>query len=128
MSPCRLFFQVSGQGPYFGQAAWFKKFHHEQLPSAIERYSKEVNRVTGVLETQLSQQKEKYPDGDGPWLVGNKKTYADISFIMWHIVIQAIIDKEAFDEDDYPNVKQWITKMRESEPTKKVLEVAMAGH
>lgn len=26
-----LFFQASGQGPYFGQVAFFKKFHHEQV-------------------------------------------------------------------------------------------------
>ncbi len=24
-----LFFQASGQGPYFGQASWFKNFHPE---------------------------------------------------------------------------------------------------
>jgi len=122
-----LFFQASGQGPYFGQAAWFKKFHHEQLPSAIERYSKEVNRVTSVLETQLSQQKEKFSDGDGPWLVGNKRTYADIAFIPWHVIIQMVIDKDAFNEDDYPNVKEWITKLKNAEATKKVLEAALAN-
>jgi glutathione S-transferase len=33
-----LFYQTTAQGPYYGQAAWFTKFHHEQLPSAKERY------------------------------------------------------------------------------------------
>src|SRR5271156_4594531 len=29
-----LHFQMSGQGPYYGQAAWFIHLHHEKLPSA----------------------------------------------------------------------------------------------
>lgn len=44
-----LAFQISGQGPYYGQAVWFTRLHHERLPSATERYEKEVGRVTGVL-------------------------------------------------------------------------------
>jgi glutathione S-transferase len=35
-------FQISGQGPYFGQAAWFGNFHPEKIPSAVTRYQKEV--------------------------------------------------------------------------------------
>lgn len=50
-----LFFQTSGQGPYYGQAAWFKKFHRERLPSALERYVKEAHRVTAVLEGHLTR-------------------------------------------------------------------------
>jgi glutathione S-transferase len=34
-----LYFQATGQGPYYGQAARFKKFHSKQVPSAIERYN-----------------------------------------------------------------------------------------
>ena len=79
-----LYFQTSGQGPYFGQCTWFTQYHSEQLPSAIERYTKEVNRVSAVLDGYLAQQKHKYgAAGDGPWLVGNKFSYADIAFIPW---------------------------------------------
>lgn len=89
-----LFFQASGQGyvtpsrfpsaghgglildrycrPYFGQAAVFIMSHPEKLPSAIERYHKEMLRVLGVLESVLSKQE---------WLVGGKCTVADLSFI-----------------------------------------------
>ncbi len=62
-----LFFQTTGQGPYYGQAGWFRMFHAEKIPSAIERYAKEVNRVTGVLETHLAKQKVNAA-GDGPWV------------------------------------------------------------
>jgi len=35
--------EVSLKGPYFGQAAWFNNFHPEKVPSAVERYQKEVS-------------------------------------------------------------------------------------
>lgn len=46
-----LFFQTTGQGPYFGQAAVFKMFHHEKLPSAVERYVKASPTATSSLES-----------------------------------------------------------------------------
>ncbi|OJT13983.1 Glutathione S-transferase 2 [Trametes pubescens] len=67
-----LFFQASGQGPYFGQAGWFMRFHPEKFPSAVERYQKEILRVLGVLNDVLSKQE---------WLVGDKCTVADLCLI-----------------------------------------------
>lgn len=93
-----LYFQASGQGyvlvfglqpesgdgglrnspestcdrPYFGQAGWFILFHPEPVPSAIERYRKEILRVWGVLESVLATQE---------WLVDGRCTVADLSFI-----------------------------------------------
>ncbi|CAL8576696.1 Transcriptional regulator ure2 [Xanthoria parietina] len=70
-----LMFQMSGQGPYFGQCGWFNVLHPEKLPSAIERYSNEVKRVLGVLEQALRGKQ---------WLVGDKCTYADLAFVTWN--------------------------------------------
>ena len=67
-----LFFQASGQGPYFGQVGWFTFYHPEKIPSAIERYKNEIRRVLGVLDSVLSKQE---------WLAGGKCTIADLSFI-----------------------------------------------
>jgi glutathione S-transferase len=105
-----LFFQTTGQGPYYGQAAWFKVFHQEKLPSALERYTKEINRVTSVLEVHLAKQKV---DGDsgGPWLVGNKISYADLVFVSWQTIIPKLIEKDEYNPDDFPQVKQWIDKL-----------------
>jgi len=118
-----LYFQTTGQGPYYGQAAWFKKFHQEQLPSAIERYVNEVNRVSGVLDGYLAQQKQEHGDSaDGPWLVGNKLSYADLSFISWQKVIAVILTKEEYNEDKFPHLKEWLGKMTSREKVKTVLE------
>jgi glutathione S-transferase len=48
-----LHFQMSGQGPYYGQAAWFAKFHPEQIDSAKDRYFEQIKRVLGVLNKAL---------------------------------------------------------------------------
>ncbi len=104
-----LFFQVSGQGPYYGQAAWFKSFHHEKLPSAVERYVGEINRVTGVLERVLKEKAEA--GAKGPWLVGDKYSFADLSFISWQTIIQKLIGTDEFNQDDYPHVKDWTERI-----------------
>ncbi len=122
-----LYFQVSGQGPYYGQAVWFTKFHAEQVPSALERYAKEVNRVSGVLDGHLARQKQKHGSSagsDGPWLVGNKLSYADIAFIPWQRIIGSVLEKDKYNEDDYPHVKEWLGKMTSREAVKTVLESA----
>lgn len=120
-----LYFQVTGQGPYYGQAVWFKRYHPEQVPSAIERYAKEINRVTGVLDEYLAQQKQEHggsAGSDGPWLVGNKLSYADIAFIPWQRSIGKILKKDEFDQDNFPHVKEWIGKMNSRESVKAVYE------
>ncbi|OCH86403.1 glutathione S-transferase [Obba rivulosa] len=109
-----LFFQASGQGPYFGQAGWFTLFHPEKLPSAVERYQKEILRVFGVLETVLSQRE---------WLVGNKYTVADISFIPWNqiAVTRLVAGYEGFNfEKDFPSVAKWHNKLLAKDAVKKV--------
>ncbi|OBZ70268.1 Glutathione S-transferase 2 [Grifola frondosa] len=100
-----LFFQASGQGPYFGQAYWFKAYHPEKVPSAIERYQKETIRVLGVLESVLSKQE---------WLVGGKFTVADVSFVPWDISAfdALLVDYPGFSlEKDFPAVKAWHEKV-----------------
>lgn len=42
------------------------------MPSALERYRNEIQRVLGVLDGVLAEQE---------WLVGGRATVADMSFI-----------------------------------------------
>jgi len=112
-----LFFQASGQGPYFGQAGWFVNFHPEKLPSAIDRYKREIIRVLGVLESVLSKQE---------WLVGGKLTIADISFVTWNNTAFTYLlgDVEDFNaERDVPSVLAWHNKVKEVPSVKKLFEL-----
>lgn len=58
-----LHFQMSGQGPYYGQAIWFHKYHSEQVQSAKDRYTEQTIRVFSVLNNILEGKE---------YLVGNK--------------------------------------------------------
>ncbi|CAG8910174.1 unnamed protein product [Penicillium egyptiacum] len=119
-----LHLQATGQGPYYGQAYWFKIYHAEKVPSAVKRYVDEVKRVTGVLDKWLGKQKEGNDKnlGDGPWLVGNKMSYADVAFIPWQKGARAALGDGEFDADEFPNEKEWFARMISKEPIKAVLD------
>jgi len=116
-----LYFQTTGQGPYYGQAMWFIVYHHEQLPSARERYVKEVGRITSVLNDHLAMQK---PDADGNlWLVGSKLSYADLAFVTWQNTVNQQIKKDEFDPDKYPHTQKWLKTMLARPSAKKILKL-----
>lgn len=97
-----LHFQTSGQGPYFGQGAWFFKFHPEQIPSAQDRYRNEIDRVTGVLDRHLAATGDDY-------LVGGKFTYADAAFIPWYWMTDFILGEEKAEaiRSKHPHWQKW---------------------
>ena len=108
-----LHFQTSGQGPYFGQATWFVHLHHEKLPSAKERYLKEILRVTKVLDSELKGK---------DWLVGGKCTFADLAFVPWYGMVSFINQEGTLDLDkDCPNYAKWMKALLERPAVKKVM-------
>lgn len=89
--------------------------HPEKLPSAIERYNKEVKRVVGVLEGWLAGKE---------WLVGNKCTFADLSFAPWNDRLDsALMTPPGEDKfEGFPNVKNWHERMAARPSWKKAME------
>ncbi|EKM51819.1 uncharacterized protein PHACADRAFT_262181 [Phanerochaete carnosa HHB-10118-sp] len=108
-----LYFQASGQGPYFGQVGWFTFYHPEKVPSAVERYRNETKRVFGVLESVLSKQE---------WLVGDRLTVADISFVPWNIAATTRLLENFEFEKEFPATAKWHNKLFERPAVKKVWE------
>ncbi|KXJ94643.1 glutathione transferase 1 [Microdochium bolleyi] len=97
-----LHFQMSGQGPYYGQYIWFSRHHPEKLPSAVERYEQQILRVVSVLDKALEGKE---------YLVGNKFTYADLALISWeHAVHLFHPDLEAMTAK-YQNYTQWLARL-----------------
>ncbi|EPS97014.1 glutathione S-transferase C-terminal-like protein [Fomitopsis schrenkii] len=112
-----LFFQASGQGPYYGQASWFILYHPEKVPSVLERYGKEIVRVLGVLEGVLSKQE---------WLVGGKYTVADIAFVPWHLLTFTQLPElrpEVSLERDFPSVYKWHNAVISRKPIAELVEL-----
>ncbi|OOQ83833.1 putative glutathione S-transferase [Penicillium brasilianum] len=106
-----LHFQMSGQGPYFGQAVWFTRFHPEKIESAKERYVKEIRRVSGVLDKFLA---------DKEYLVGDKFSFVDLAFIPWFFVVTL------FDIDlakEFPNVEAWLNRQKARPAVEKALKL-----
>ncbi|CAN8097854.1 unnamed protein product [Discula destructiva] len=112
-----LHFQMSGQGPYFGQAAWFRMYHPEVVLSARKRYDEQLVRVVGVLDRILEGK---------TYLVGEKCTYADIAFFPWNNLIKLLFGDEAataVPESQYPNFWAWHKRVLERPAVQKALEI-----
>lgn len=141
-------FQMSGQGPYFGQLVWFSnvglscvrrlfitlspsqhkapaaysrsQYHIEQLPSAIERYKKEQDRVFSVIDLHLSRTKTAY-------LIGDKCSYADLMFVPWQRS-NKMLPTSAFIDDvlpeKYPLAHAWRMRLLEHKAVKEAMRIA----
>ncbi|GJF00122.1 glutathione S-transferase [Phanerochaete sordida] len=107
-----LFFQASGQGPPFGNAAWYAIFSPEKPPAVLARFRAEVKRVLAVLESVLANQE---------WLVGGKVTVADLSFIPWNnFVIPDAVEPDFDFEKEFPATAAWHKKLFERPTVQKV--------
>ena len=93
-----LMFQMGSIGPMFGQAHHFLRFAPEKVPYAIERYTREVRRLYGVLETRLAQASH---------LAGDEYTIADIATYPW----VARHEWHAIDLADFPHVREWFERL-----------------
>ncbi|KAL2788368.1 glutathione S-transferase [Aspergillus keveii] len=107
-----LHFQMSGQGPYFGQFSWFTRFHPEKVQSAIDRYLNEIRRVSGVLDGVLK---------DREYLVGDRFSYADAAFLPWFDSVPFFTDAIKFDTE-FPHLWAWLEKTRTRPAIAKVWE------
>lgn len=88
-----LMFQMGGVGPMLGQAHHFRQYAPEQIPYAVQRYTKEAGRLYGVLDRRLAQSQ---------WLADDY-SIADISVFPWirpH-------ERQGQNLADFPNLKRW---------------------
>ncbi|MGJ7902677.1 glutathione binding-like protein [Lysobacter sp. 1R34A] len=69
-----LFWQMAGLGPMAGQAGHFRVYAPEPLAYAIERYTREVERLYGVLDRRLAGR---------AYLAGDDYSIADIACYPW---------------------------------------------
>jgi len=76
---------------------FFLNFASEHVPIAVARFSKETERLYGVLEQQLSER---------PYVAG-EYSIADMAIYPW--VLQH--DKQGMMLDGYPNVAAWLEKI-----------------
>ncbi|WP_029355118.1 glutathione S-transferase N-terminal domain-containing protein [Bosea sp. 117] len=92
-----LFWQMGGLGPMAGQAHHFRIYAPEKLPYAIERYSNEVHRLYGVMNTRLR---------DRAFLAGDY-SIADIACVGWAKLWQ----RQGIDIAEFPHFARWLETM-----------------
>jgi GST-like protein len=87
-----LFWQVGGLGPMAGQANHFLNYAPEDLPYAKKRYSDEVHRLFGVMNTRLATRK---------FLAG---AYSIADMACWSWVLSG---SKYTPLEDFPHLKAW---------------------
>ncbi len=92
-----LFWQMAGLGPMAGQAHHFRIYAPEKIPYAIERYTKEVHRLYGVMDRRLA---------DRPFLAGDY-SIADIACIGW----AKLWERQGQDIKEFPHVAGWLERV-----------------
>jgi GSH-dependent disulfide-bond oxidoreductase len=88
-----LMFQMGSIGPMFGQANHFRAYAPEKIPYAIDRYTKEANRLYGVMDRRLKD--HQYVAGD--------YSIADIAIFPW----MRYGDRRGVNVGEFPNVTRW---------------------
>lgn len=70
-----------------------------------------MKRVLGVLEDILKDKK---------YLVGEKATYADLSFVTWNWVVNLFPDFAGW-KTEFPSVAAWHERLEKRESVQKIL-------
>lgn len=89
-----LFWQMGGLGPMTGQYGHFNVYAPERIPYAIDRYTREAQRLLGVLDRRLAGRE---------FIVGDAYTIADMAAWPW---INPY-DRAPLDLAPYPEVRRW---------------------
>ena len=89
-----LMWQMAGLGPMSGQYGHFTVYASEKILYAIDRYTREVQRLLGVLDTQLAKH---------AYVAGDDYSIADMAIHPW---VNAY-DKAPLDMTPYPALQRW---------------------
>lgn len=104
-----LFFQMASIGPMSGQGYHFRGLPAAKAnPYAVSRFTKEVKRLYGVMDKQLSSRD----------FIAGAYSIADMALYPW------ILPKPlGQDMDDFPNLQAWRTRMSARGGVKKGMSV-----
>jgi len=90
-----LMFQMSGVGPMMGQANVFLRYFPEKIQAAIDRYQREVTRLFGVMDKQLSTH---------DYIAGG---YSIADMALWPWV--SGYEWSGVSVDEFAHLKRWLT-------------------
>jgi GST-like protein len=109
-----LFWQMAGLGPMAGQAIHFRRYAPAPIDYAIARYSDEVNRLFGVMNSRLAGH---------PFLAGRSYSIADIACVGW----VRLAERAGQDLADFPHLKRWFEIIRARPAVKRAFAIRIAA-
>jgi GST-like protein len=104
-----LFWQVGGLGPMAGQAVHFRRYAPEPIAYAVARYSDEVNRLYGVMNSRLA---------DREFLAG-RYSIADIACVGW----VRLAERQGQDLAQFPHLRRWFETIRARPAVKRAFAI-----
>ncbi|MGB4116751.1 MAG: glutathione S-transferase N-terminal domain-containing protein [Polaromonas sp.] len=109
-----LMWQMGGLGPMAGQNGHFLLYAPEKIAYAIDRYGKEVDRLYGVLNTQLGATQA--------YVAGSDYSIADMAIFPWVRTHKA----QQVDLTKFAHVERWYNALFERPAVKRGLDVGKA--
>jgi GST-like protein len=104
-----LFWQMGGLGPMAGQAVHFRRYAPEQIPYALARYTDELNRLYGVMNTRLAKRE----------FLAGRYSIADIACVGW----VRLAERQGQDLARFPHLKRWFETIRAREAVKRAFAI-----
>lgn len=105
-----LMFQMGGVGPMLGQTHHFRLYAPEKINYAIDRYTKEANRLYGVMDRQLAKNE---------YIAGKTYSIADIAIFPW----LRNWKNQGVDLSQYPHVQAWFNAIEKRPAVMRGVEV-----
>jgi GSH-dependent disulfide-bond oxidoreductase len=104
-----LFWQMGGLGPMAGQATHFRGYAPEQIAYAIARYTDEVNRLYGVMNTRLARHE----------FLAGRYSIADMACVGW----VRLAERQGQDLRQFPDLKRWFEAVRARPAVKRAFAI-----
>jgi GST-like protein len=104
-----LFWQVAGLGPMAGQAGYFRVLAALRVDAAVERYTRELTRLYGVLDRRLAGRS---------FMAGDEFSLADIAVYPW------IVPHRPHGQDlhAFGHLERWFQRIAARPATKRVYD------
>jgi GST-like protein len=104
-----LFWQMGGLGPMAGQANHFRRYAAEKIAYAIDRYTNEVNRLFGVMNTRLATRE----------FLAGRYSIADMACVGWVRLAERMGQELA----QFPHLKRWFETIRARPAVKRAFAI-----
>jgi GSH-dependent disulfide-bond oxidoreductase len=104
-----LFWQMGGLGPMAGQAIHFRRYAPEPNPYALARYTDEVNRLFGVMNTRLAQRE----------FLAGRYSIADIACVGW----VRLAERAGQELGQFLHLRRWFETIRARDAVKRAFAI-----